>query len=100
MPDDEIISERISGVSGRRFREGGRLHRNVRIYLEARDSGLDNIDHVEYELHPTFRQRIRSSNNRRGKFEITIWTWGYFSIQARLFMKDGSVKLVDGYVEW
>lgn len=96
----EIKSERISGVPGRRFREGGRLHRNVRIYLEAGDNVLDKIRHVEYELHPTFRQRIRRSEDRRGNFEITIWTWGYFSIQARLFMKDNSVQLVDGYVEW
>jgi hypothetical protein len=98
--DLKIRSERISGVEGKRFREGGKLFRNVRIFLEGSDSDLDKIDSVQYELHPTFRERYQVSSNRRKNFELRIWTYGYFGIKAKLIMKDNSIQIVQGFVKW
>lgn len=96
----EIKSELVPDVKGQRFRKGGRLYRNVRIYLEAVDDDLDAIDSVQYELHPSFRQRIRVSENRAENFEIRIWTYGYFKIRAKLLMRDDSIKSAEGIVRW
>ncbi len=96
-----IKSKIIPGSKPQRFREGGRLHRNVRIYLHSDDeSDLDRIKSVEYELHPTFRDRYRHSDNRTKNFEIRIWTYGYFNTEAKLTMKDGSKETVTGFVRW
>lgn len=96
-----IESRRIVGVQPKQFREDGTRHHNVRIYLTADDDkNLDEIESVQYTLHPTFRQRIRVSDDRAKQFEIRIWTYGYFNIQAKLLKKDGSVDTVDGYVKW
>ena len=72
----------------------------MRIYLEASDAELDKIHSVEYELHPTFRRRYRRSDERERKFEIRLWTYGYFKIRATLVMKDGKTQYVDGFVKW
>jgi len=96
-----IESKRVIGVQPKQFREDGTLHHNVRIYLTADDDkSLDKIESVQYTLHPTFRQRIRVSDDRAKQFEIRIWTYGYFPIQAKLLKKDGSVETVDGFVRW
>lgn len=97
----KIKSELVKGVEGKRFREGGRLHRNVRIYLEADPpDALKDIDSVQYELHPTFRDRVRVSDDSTNQFEIKIWTYGYFKVRAKLIRKDGSPQYVDGFVRW
>ncbi|MFQ5641490.1 MAG: pYEATS domain-containing protein [bacterium] len=97
----EIKSEIVPRSKPQRFREGGRLHRNVRIYLQSsREEELDKIESVQYELHPTFRDRFRTSSNRTRNFEIRIWTYGYFKIKAVMRFKDGSSKTVEGFVKW
>lgn len=84
-----------------RFREGGRLHRNIRIYLQADDEAeLDKITSVEYELHPTFKNRYRESSNRTRNFEVRIWTYGYFKVKAELLFSDGKKETISGFVKW
>ena len=97
----EITSAIVPRSKTKEFREGGRTHHNVRIYLSSDgDSDLDLIDSVQYELHPTFKNRIRVAPNRQSNFEIAIWTWGYFNIKAKLVMKDGPPQFIDGMVRW
>ena len=101
LEDLKINSEIVPGSKPQRFREGGRLHKNIRIYLDpANDADLDDIISVDYELHPTFKDRYRSSENRSRNFETRIWTYGYFKIKAILNFKDGSKKVKDGFVRW
>lgn len=96
-----IQSEVVSGSKPKRFRENGRLHYNVRIFLSAtNDSELDNIVNVQYELHPTFKERIRVADNRLDNFEIRIWSYGFFVIRAKIFSKSGSKDIVEGYIKW
>ncbi len=95
----EIKTELVPNVKGQRFREGGRIYRNIRIFLED-DEDLDTIESVQYELHPTFRQRIHVSQDRASNFEIRIWTYGFFKIRARLIMRDNTVRQIEGNVRW
>ena len=97
----KINSERVPGVEGRRFREGGKLHRYVRVYIKVKDRrDLDLIQSVQYELHPTFRQRYQVSVDRLNNFQILIWTYGFFNCQATLVMKDSPPKVIKGFVKW
>jgi transcription initiation factor IIF auxiliary subunit len=97
----KIKSNEVSRVEPRQFRQGGKFHHKVRIYLEATDgASLSSINLVQYELHPTFREPIRVANDIRTHFEIQIWTYGYFGINATLVMKDGSTQTTQGFVKW
>ena len=97
----EIKANIVPGSAPQRFREGGRWHQNVRIYLVSEDDAdLDKIRSVEYVLHPTFRDRYRTSTNRTRNFEVRIWTYGYFNIKANLTFKDGSTETITGFVRW
>lgn len=96
-----IRSERVPSSEPKSFREGGRDHYYVRIYIES-DSPeeLDAVDSVQYELHPTFRQRYRVSTERATGFEIRIWTYGYFSARAKIVKKDGPPETIEGFIRW
>ncbi|HTB07718.1 MAG TPA: pYEATS domain-containing protein [Bacteroidia bacterium] len=55
---------------------------------------LNEVDNVEYILHPTFRNPIRKIIDRRSKFELKTSGWGTFELKAFVYKKDGSkIKL-------
>ncbi|MDA0735136.1 MAG: hypothetical protein O2909_09970 [Chloroflexi bacterium] len=96
-----IKSERIRGIESKPFREGGKKHYSVRIFLDA-DSPeeLDQVDSVQYELHPTFRNRQRVSSNRATQFEIIIWSYGFFTAKAKIVKKDKPPENIEGFIRW
>jgi hypothetical protein len=61
------------------------------VWIEGAEADLDAIDHVEYTLHPTFRNPLREVRGRRTKFRLRSSGWGEFEINAQLFMKNGDV---------
>ena len=78
----------------RKLHEGGRFHYRVLVFLTGKD--LPFVEKVSYELHPTFKRRVRtverSPSNPRCK--LMIWTWGLFRIHATVRTLDGrSVEL-------
>lgn len=96
-----INSKEVSGVEPKFFRKGGKYHHRVKINIIAKDDdSLDRIRSVQYELHPSFRQRIWIATDVINKFEIKIWTYGYFRIQATLLMTDGTSQIISGFVKW
>ncbi len=95
-----IKSDLILEVPPKRFKEGGRLHYYVRIYIDAQPTALNAVELVKYTLHPTFKERYRISMDRSNCFELRLWTYGYFDIQAAIVMKDGRTQNITGYVEW
>ncbi len=100
----KIETKKIAGSGTKKFRDSGRAHHNISISLVTDDeselSELDDIDNVQYELHPTFKQRIRVAESRSNNFEIRIWTYGYFKIRAKLILFNGNVKSIEGFVKW
>lgn len=96
-----IECELVRGARPKRFRKGGRQHRNVRIYLAADGSAeMDDVRWVRYELHPTFREPLRTSDSRSDDFEIRIWSYGYFKVQATVMLADGNTERASGFVKW
>jgi transcription initiation factor IIF auxiliary subunit len=79
-------------IKYRKFNVGGREHYHLGVWLDGDDRELDRIVKVEYELHPSFTNRVRSSSNRKNQFSVTFWTWGMFDIGVRIHRQDGSVE--------
>ena len=98
-----IRSEEDTKFEPKRFRPNGKLHYYVNVYLEPDihdKDNFENIEFVQYELHPTFKERIVTSNNYRTNFGINIWTYGYFKAKARIRFKDGHMEEIEGFVNW
>lgn len=96
----EIASDLVPEIPPKQFNEGGKHHYYVRIYLNGSAAALDQVLFVRYTLHPTFRNRYRIGKNRSTNFDVKIWTYGYFDIQANIIMKNGSTQDLRGYVRW
>ena len=83
-----IESALVPNSESKRFREGGRVHYQVRGFLEsASPDELDKVDSVEYELHPTFRERHRTGRDHSRKFKIRIGSWNYFVVHGKVLLK-------------
>jgi transcription initiation factor IIF auxiliary subunit len=61
------------------------------VWVAGPEADLDAVQLVEYTLHPTFRNPVRTVRNRRNGFKLKEAGWGVFTIYARLCKKDGSV---------
>src|SRR6185436_14892352 len=59
------------------------------VWIEAADKTLDQIEYVEYSLHPTFPNRLRHQTNRQEKFRMESAGWGEFMIGVELVTKSG-----------
>ena len=59
------------------------------VWIEGPDDALDRIKSVEWTLHPTFPNPIRTISNRNSKFRLETAGWGTFPIHARLRLEDG-----------
>lgn len=62
------------------------------VWIEGTDAELDEIEAVEYTLHPTFPEPVRRVRNRNEKFRLDSAGWGEFQINAHAFRKDGSAE--------
>jgi transcription initiation factor IIF auxiliary subunit len=64
------------------------------VWIEGRDEALDQVDFVEWTLHPTFPNPVRKVNDRTSKFRLDTAGWGVFQIVARVQMKNAKqIKL-------
>jgi transcription initiation factor IIF auxiliary subunit len=77
-----------------------REHFHVGVWVDGDPADLDRVRQVEYELHPSFRRRLRSSRNRENNFGITIWTWGLFNVHIVISMLDGSQTEMDYFLDY
>ena len=97
----KINSETVPRSEPKRFTEGGRLFWNVKIYLTTDNKDdLDSVESVQYELHPTFRQRYQVATDRAANFEVRIWTYGFFNIRAKISFTNGTIETISGFVRW
>ncbi|MCF7973303.1 MAG: hypothetical protein K9N55_05780 [Phycisphaerae bacterium] len=90
-----IIRSTDGRIKYRIFSPGGKEHYHLGIWIEGEERELEHIVLVEYELHPSFKNRIRKSSNRKNGFSITIWTWGIFNIHIRLHDCMGKIREMD-----
>ena len=61
------------------------------VWVDGSDEDLDGIARVEYTLHPTFPNPVRTVATRRNKFKLSTEGWGVFPLYARVHRKDGRV---------
>ena len=94
----------IRNVDGRikykALRSGGKEHYHLGVWIDGDDRELDQIVMVEYELHPSFKNRVKRSRNRKNGFSVTFWTWGMFNIHIRIHRQSGQVQKLDHYLKY
>jgi transcription initiation factor IIF auxiliary subunit len=61
------------------------------VWLEGPKRELDAVEFVEYTLHSTFRDPVRTIKTRRNGFKLDTGGWGVFPIYALVFKKDRTV---------
>jgi transcription initiation factor IIF auxiliary subunit len=82
------------------FRNGGKEHYHVRIYVEGGAKEIFEIEKVVYHLHKSFRNARRVSYDSDAGFPLEIWSWGLFPIEAEIHFKNGKVEKMTGNVEF
>ena len=60
------------------------------LWLDAPGKDLNNVESVEYTLHPTFPSPVRKRTNRKENFKLETGGWGNFTVHALVKCKDGS----------
>ncbi len=82
------LDKRTGKVFVKKFREQGRHHFRIRIFLEGPD--IENIEKVVYTLHPTFPKPSREITSGP-PFELVIWAWGMFNLHVEIYDRTGSI---------
>jgi len=62
------------------------------VWLEGTDVELDAVSYVEWRLHPTFPDPVRTVTNRQSKFRLDTGGWGTFVVHAVVGTKTGSTE--------
>lgn len=61
------------------------------VWIDGPTEKIDEIDHVEYILHPTFPQPVRTVRERSTNFRLESSGWGEFMIHAKITTKNGQL---------
>ncbi len=69
------------------------------IWLEGNEPELDDIEAVEYALHPTFEEPVQRVRDRGTKFRLDQWGSGEFEINAHVLKKDGTKRHLKHWLE-
>jgi transcription initiation factor IIF auxiliary subunit len=62
------------------------------IFIEADQEVLSRIQCVEYTLHETFPDPVRTVCSAGNKFALSSNGWGTFTIKIRVILRDGTQK--------
>ena len=90
MPDFTVHHEllrRNGRIRFRKFKKDGYEHYKIRLYVEG---DIPDIETVQYELHPSFRDPLRESNVARDGFAISFWTYGEFEVLVTVIFRNGN----------
>ncbi|TMM58029.1 TIR domain-containing protein [Maribacter algarum] len=58
------------------------------IWIEPNSNELSEIAHVEYLLHPTFKNRLRTVEDEQTGFRLESKGWGEFMIEIIIYKKN------------
>ena len=61
------------------------------VWVDGPKEELDQIEYIQYTLHPTFPKPVHCIKNRRTKFRLNSSGWGEFMIYVNIKRKDGGV---------
>jgi transcription initiation factor IIF auxiliary subunit len=68
-------------------------------WIEGPAKELNQIESVNYNLHPTFKNLVRTITSRQNKFRLETAGWGVFMLYATVLGKDGSKSKLKHYIE-
>jgi len=69
------------------------------VWIEGSEQELDDIKSVEYTLHPSFPNPVRSITDRSSKFRLKTAGWGTFTIYAKAAHRNGEQTLLEHELE-
>jgi transcription initiation factor IIF auxiliary subunit len=69
------------------------------VWVDGSEQELDQIDYVEYTLHPTFPKPVQKIDDRSSQFRLHASGWGMFTIYAKIVHKDGKHTLREHLLE-
>ncbi|MBK0403009.1 hypothetical protein I5M27_08420 [Adhaeribacter sp. BT258] len=111
-----IRVERDFTVKPKTFPGGKYLNYYIRIFIDIDSSvfsqisgstsniqniiNLGDIKKVIYHLHKSYHEPIRVAQNADNKFEIKVWSYGFYPIKATLFLKYGHSIELHGEVKF
>ena len=78
---------------------GGQNYYRWKVFVDAPESVMAEIKEVEYTLHPTFPDPVRTSRDRNDRFALEASGWGEFTILAKVRLKDGSEQAVPYWLD-
>jgi len=61
------------------------------VWVDGPAAELDQVEYVEYTLHPTFPEPVQRTEDRDKKFRLNAIGWGEFMIYVQVGRKDGQV---------
>jgi len=68
------------------------------VWIDGPATALDQIESVEYVLHPTFAQPVRRVQNRASRFQLDSRGWGEFMIHASITTRTGQTQKLDHWL--
>lgn len=80
-------------------KRGGQQYYRWKVFVDEPDATLDEIDRVEYSLHPTFRQPHQVRTNREDKFALETAGWGEFTMMIDVKFRDGKTEKVPYWLD-
>ncbi len=60
-----------------------------KVFMDEDDETLDSVASVDYLLHPTFPDPLKTIDNPTAKFCLSGSGWGMFAIQISIALKSG-----------
>lgn len=60
------------------------------VWLDGSSNELNEVEYVEWRLHPTFPDPVRRATDRGTGFRLETGGWGVFPIHAAVHLKDGT----------
>ncbi len=69
------------------------------VLIQADESVLNQIDFVEYTLHPSFPNPVQIRNDRETKFALSSNGWGEFNIFVKVVFNNGRVKKIKHWLQ-
>lgn len=90
-PSSDIVIK-ASNTSRYAGRVEGRNRWDWTIFIDADQDALSRIQCVEYTLHETFPDPVRTVCTAANRFALSSDGWGFFTVKIRVILKDGSQR--------
>ena len=72
---------------------------NWTIYIDTNAETLSSINCVEYTLHPSFPDPVRTTCEGANNFSLTSSGWGTFEVEVRVMFKDSTEEYLTYMLE-